>query len=53
MTVFFPERDSAPTSISRSFERIYRDLILNYDTFVGRNVVYQAPVMLVIYGKLY
>ncbi|MDP2173885.1 MAG: C25 family cysteine peptidase, partial [Candidatus Cloacimonadaceae bacterium] len=39
-----------PTQISRSFESIYRGLILNYDEMITRNTVYQNPVMLVIWG---
>jgi len=42
---------SPPRSISRSFEKIYRGLILNYDEMITRNTVYQNPVMLVIYGN--
>lgn len=40
-----------PTAISRSFERIYKAMILNYDSNTPRYVNYQAPVMLVIYGN--
>lgn len=42
----------APTRYSRSFERVYQGLILNYDAVMStRDVVYQNPVMLVIYGN--
>ncbi|MDZ4181721.1 MAG: C25 family cysteine peptidase, partial [Candidatus Cloacimonadaceae bacterium] len=42
---------SANLRLSKSLESIYRGLILNYDSLITRDTVYQAPVMLVIYGN--
>lgn len=39
-----------PQRLSRSFEKIYRGLILNYDAALDREVDYQSPVILVIWG---
>ncbi len=43
---------NAPTQYSSSFERIYRSLILNYDSFVqGRMTPTQDPVILIIHAN--
>jgi hypothetical protein len=39
-----------PRAVSSSFEKIYRGLILNYEDMIGRDTVYQHPVMLVVWG---
>lgn len=42
---------NAPNAISQSFESIYRGNILNYESLINRETIYQAPRMLVIYGN--
>lgn len=41
---------AAPAVFSRSFESIYRGLILNYDQVASRTVTYTNPTLLVVYG---